>query len=227
MKLGSVESWYRLDARFALKLLHSYINGVEEQIQSSIDRFRNEKTQEFIVYDEELRIGQSVEHFGSLDSMDVDLVEIYEHHFPNLQRRSAFLTLYAFLEYELERLCIKLQRRYKLKSDPRDFPGNGIWRSMKYMEKIALLSIDETETTWCRLKVINKLRNLLAHSDGQLNNHDGSVKQEKKILDQLRPYIDGDDEVIIVESFLPHVLEVFDKFFQYIDQAIGEKSGTE
>lgn len=224
MKLGSVESWYKLDVRFSLDLLRSHVNGVEEQIQISIDRFRSGKTQEFIVYDEELRIGQSVEHYGGLDSMDVDLDEIYTRYFPNLQRSSAFLTLYAFLEHELERLCIKLKSRYQLKANTNDISGNGITRSMTYMQKIALLNINETEATWAKLKVINKVRNLLVHSNGQLKDHDGTEKKDKKALNQLRPHISGEDEIMIASSFLLYVLDVFDGYFQYLDRAIADKS---
>jgi hypothetical protein len=60
MKLGCVESWYPLDVRLSLNLLHSYVNGVEEKIQIYIDRFPSGRTQESIVYDDEQGISRKL-----------------------------------------------------------------------------------------------------------------------------------------------------------------------
>lgn len=54
--------------------------------------------------------------------------DLFKEHFPNLNRRSALITLFGFLEHELGKLCVKLKVNLNLAIDLKDIQGKGIER---------------------------------------------------------------------------------------------------
>jgi hypothetical protein len=142
MKLGAPWNWYALDSKLALELLKVFVKNTESQIKVNIRGFERKKKSKLIVLSKEERIGQVVEYYGGVDDMTWDLEELFKSHFPNLQRKSAFFTLYAFLEHEMETLANKLKNESTLKAKPEDLAGRGIYRSFTYMQVIADLNVD-------------------------------------------------------------------------------------
>ena len=86
-----VLNWYQYDARFSSDLMISFVVGIVKQAAESIASYISAK--------------QSDRHRG-LDESSWDLKEIFEEYFPSLQRRSAFLTVWGFLEHQLDQLCL-------------------------------------------------------------------------------------------------------------------------
>src|SRR6266542_563799 len=98
-------NWYRYDVGFSIDLLRQYVRGVENQIAEGIEAFHKHK---------EIRIDEATPHENDVQTVTVhrglddetwDLKGVFEDHFPNLQRRGALITLYSFLEHELNDLC--------------------------------------------------------------------------------------------------------------------------
>ncbi|MGJ8581726.1 MAG: hypothetical protein ACSHWR_05365, partial [Psychromonas sp.] len=91
---------------FTYNLMLSFITQTEETIQASIDKFNAEGPEEYeIEIDAAENIYQYTETYMGLDSHSVELGDIFTSHFPSLQRRSAFLTLFGTYEHEIENLC--------------------------------------------------------------------------------------------------------------------------
>jgi hypothetical protein len=172
MRLGAPWNWYKLDAKFSIELLQTFARRTETQIQGGIEHFTKNKQRELYVISEEEGIAQNVEHYDRLESMTWDLDTLFKSHFPNLQRKASFITLYSFLENELKKLSKKLQREIGIEKSQEDIKGNGIFRSMTYLEHSIGLNISKDAIPWTKVFEINKLRNIIAHTEGELSNED-------------------------------------------------------
>lgn len=224
MKLGAPWNWYALDSKLALELLKVFVKNTESQIKATIHDYKKKKKSELVVLSEEHGIAQVVEYYGGLDDMTWDLKELYGSYYPNLQRKSAFLTLYAFLEHEMETLANKLMKESGLKAKPDDLAGKGVYRSFTYMQVIAGLNIDKGDNRWNKIHEINKLRNLVVHSDGHLSREKEKRKSEEAFIARMKPHLKSKgDEVILRSTLLEYVLEQFDELFKYIDKGIQAK----
>src|SRR5439155_12279325 len=84
-----------------------------------------------------------VEAHRGLNGMTWDLKGIFEDYFPNLHRRSALITLYSFLEHQMDELCALFIQDGSPKVALRDMRGKGIERATLFLEKVAGLRIDK------------------------------------------------------------------------------------
>src|SRR4030095_11291714 len=121
-------NWYRFDVKFSVELLVAYVDGVEAQVNRSIEEFRAGHQED---------AGQEVRnegyvavsaHYAGLDDSSWDLASIFESFFPNLQRQSALITLCGFFEHELLALCSLFQKDRGHKLGLGDLKGAGIER---------------------------------------------------------------------------------------------------
>lgn len=112
---------FPFDYEFELNLLESYIQDVEKQISFSINNF---KEKEIIDEISEGNIVQSTEYIYNLSSGDYNLEYIGTEYFPTLQRKSAFITLYSFMESLLNRFCLKIQKIKNLNIGFKDLAGD-------------------------------------------------------------------------------------------------------
>ena len=94
-----VLNWYQYDVAFSIELIRSFVRGVERQVADSILDYKDIKKDEG--------------HRG-LTEDSWDLQEVFEGYFPSLQRRSALLTVWGFLEHELDALCSLYQSEKEL-----------------------------------------------------------------------------------------------------------------
>jgi hypothetical protein len=146
-------NWYELDIKYSIELLEVFVKNVESQVSLSLENFRNKQ----IELNERGISGSTnekyfVEHEG-LHNRIFNLDVVFLQYFPNLQRRSAFISLYSFLEHELDGLCELFKSTENYKIDLHDFKDSGIDRSVKYLEKVAQLPIDKGDKTWETINV--------------------------------------------------------------------------
>lgn len=133
-------NWYKHDVRYSLDLLRSYVQSVEDQIGKLIEEFK--RSYELQVQDiedapeEDWSESGVVPTHGGLDADFWDLENIFEERFPNLQRRSALITLWSFMEHELNGLCQLFTVHQKFEVSVTDMNGRGIERAMLFLEKI-------------------------------------------------------------------------------------------
>jgi len=224
MVIGAPRNWYSTDSKFALELLVSYATKVERQIKLEIKNYNDNKESVLLVDDDDLRNGQMVEHYDGLDSLAWDMDAVHNLHFPNLQRKAAFITLYSFLENELEKLARKLKREIGHEGNVEDIAGNGIFRSYTYMRLIIALDIKKDATQWFRILDINKLRNIIVHAEGRLSNEDNMKKRQEDLVGRMMIHvITKDSELVLGPTFLSYVLGCFDDLFRYLDVAIQSR----
>jgi hypothetical protein len=204
----------------------SFVDGIEKQAAESIVNYREKRRSQVVVENHpggEFRTSVYV-HQG-LDGETWDLEGVFEEHFPSLQRRSALLTLCSYFEYELEQLCLLYQREKHFKLAPSDLRDTGgIDRSTTYLEKVAGLCLNKTESPeWIAIKRIQKLRNLIVHQDGKLRDENYELtnrgKEVMAFMGQMKFLKDG-LEIRVEDGFLSYVLGIYNNYFQLIDASI-------
>ncbi|MGC2698116.1 MAG: hypothetical protein WA738_20195 [Candidatus Angelobacter sp.] len=200
-----VLNWYQYDVGFSIELIKSFVLGVERQAADSIVDYRNTK--------------KRGAHLG-LDEDSWDLQEVFEEYFPTLQRRSALLTVWGFLEHELDALCLLYQSEKGFKLAFSDLAGKGIDRSATYLEKVAGLLGLKSSREWNALKEIQNIRNLIAHNDGRLHDHQGKPKDAIVTCMKKLGFLSGEHELLIAEGFLSKVIDVCDSYFKRIADSI-------
>lgn len=205
--------WYTDRTQFSFQLLETYVNSVEAQIQFSKTDYEDKKETIFIEEDPERNIAQRIDLHNGLDSQTWDLNEIFLEHFPNIQRKSALLTLYSFLENELYQLCFLFQDTNKFSIDLKDLNGKGISKTIIYLKKVVGLQID----SWEKIHEIRQIRNLIAHNDSRLVDSEGNPRSEINIVNKTN-LLNGQTELKIENGYLQNVLATFRTQFEILDK---------
>jgi len=147
-------------------------------------------------------------------------VFIAEHLFPNLLRRSFFLTIYSLLEDSLRKRCLCVERE---KAPPvllEDIAGSGyIDQYRKYLEKLGGIDVQGI-SEWKNFSLYAQLRNLIAHNQGFLNPKNINLMrfiEGNSYLDTFYSDTDGEPEIIFRKGFCEEVLAAIKRFFQALD----------
>jgi hypothetical protein len=213
-------NWYKYDLTFSIELLREYVNGIELQVAQSIKAFRDGKEKIVTEHPPNEDYWEITETYRGLDGETWDLNSIFEEYFPTLQRGSALITLFSFMEHELDNLCFLFANEKGIQIRLNDLQGKGIERAVKYLEKVVGLNIDKSGKVWAEVKAIQKIRNLVVHNGGRLKDRDGNpMEAELKYVGKSQ-YLSGDIEVHFGEGYLSHVLETFNELYRAVDGAI-------
>jgi len=217
-------NWYRFDLKFSIELLEVFVKNAESQIDLSIQEYSKKK--KTLVLDEmpETNTARIIDIHQGLDSESWDIDGIFKEYFPTLQRRSAFLSLYGFLEHELDKLCMLYKKSQNQNVDFRDLKDLGIERSVKYLMIVARLPIEKGDNKWRNIKSIQKIRNLIIHNDGKLIDLDSLPRKTEQRIVSDNEFLSGENEINIQKGYLLYVLETFDSFFKYVDGLIQDQS---
>lgn len=222
-----VRNWFTIEASFSVEYLSGFIENTERQIEQNIERYEEDIEVEEAITDvdgEEYRYG--VMYWRGLDGDMWNIKEIVSTYFPNLQRRSALITLFGYFEHELDQLCVLYKSEKEFRIALSDIKGQGIDRSTRYLKKVADINTHKNSDEWRQIKNVQNIRNLIVHQDGRLSDKsDNRIQNVIKYINQTE-LLSGDTEVILNEGFLKHVLKTFNAYFKLLDEAIqsSEKS---
>jgi hypothetical protein len=103
--------------------------------------------------------------------LELDLDYSYEEaienisSFPEVLRRSAFLSAFILLESNLETICSHLEMANNSPIKARDLRGSGIMRASKYIRSLHSYEISGT-MHWPEILRLQDIRNILVHSNG-------------------------------------------------------------
>ncbi len=223
MRIDNTVNWYESDAILSIMILKSHINSIENQIKISVEEFeRNKETIILEEYPNEYYTRIITLHNG-LDDETFDMEKVFNEYLPNLQRYSVLITLFSFLEHELDKLSIRIKIKDNLPLELNDINGKGINRSLKYLNKVAGIKVNRNSELWNEILNIQKLRNLIVHNGGRLIDQSGKSKlQEIKYVTQ-SSLLDGGIDLTIKDGFLISVIETFDRLLKEIDTCIKVK----
>ncbi len=125
---------------------------------------------------------------------------------------SLFTQSYFFFENDLNELCKKLQQLKECNISLSDFNGKGISRARKYLTKVMEVDFASVETEWNKVTILQKIRNIISHRAGNLNNSN----HEQVIRDYFK---DRDEEMIDENGYIlinqPIVVDAADTFREF------------
>lgn len=134
---------------------------------------------------------------------------LYALEYPNILRKSFFITCYSILEHELIDVC-KLQKKKKqLPIDVNDLRGEGgIDRAMKYLK---LVGFDlSTAKSWEDIKNIQLIRNCIVHSDADLTCNNS--KQIRNYIEKRKDISIENDKIILTKDYCRYVVNTLSAF---------------
>ncbi|WP_445945218.1 hypothetical protein [Shewanella sp.] len=208
----TLKNWYEQSISPTFELIRSYIEGVEEQADLSVLHYKENKKMHVIEGYPDTRV---ITEYKGLDDDSWNIHEIFCEYFPNLQRKSALLTLTGIFEHELDNLCDSYGRKYDTKVRLNHIAGKGLERSTRYLEKVCGYDVYKTSRERVNVDAIQKLRNAIVHQNGKIS--DASVLSYIKSVDLL---VINESEVIIGKGYLAYVLNNYDGYIQLLDKSI-------
>lgn len=150
MTLRWQTSWY-ISKLSETDILRAYVIVVENQLRAGLISWVEE-------FEEHVRDAGDYIHvthvYDGLDDDTWSISTIYDDYFPQLHRRSVFLTLYSLFEEHLNQLCNFLKKRLNLSLGFTGIAGKGIDRAKTYSAKVAgldLVYLAESDT-WQEVK---------------------------------------------------------------------------
>ena len=227
MKIPRVnaKTWHSVHISFEMPILHSYVDGIERQIQESKNEYasRAQVVEEIEIPEENLY--QVVTMIDGLDDATYSFEAIFDDYFPQLQRRTALITLYSFFEFEFLALC----QMYDAAFDPRRYnaaKGSYLAKCFHLLTTTGGLNISLAEASWLEIDDgVRVVRNCVVHNDSKLPDQgtDDRTKVDKHLRDY--PYLVKLERktIVLEKGYIEHVLGVFDQLCKMVDMAINPK----
>jgi len=176
IKFRNLEGWV---IEHEMSFFRSYLNDIEQALKDESAKLKQDwealKKEEDPDDHEDCLIERNYElrqHFGVFYS-------------------SFIITIFSFVEHELDRICSTFSVRNKSKIVLRDMHGKGIQRAKLFMEKVCNFTLPE-ENLWEKLEQINEIRNHLIHSGGEINSDKRSLIDYIKNLGETKIKIEED-----------------------------------
>lgn len=200
---------YIWNASREIELFKSYVDGIEEQLVAQAAKLHDEKNIIDNTYD--IVHGKAIKVVDGMSDQEWDLSMIFDKYFPNIQRSSAFISIYSFLEDVLNNLCLRLYEARALSLQLMDLHGKGIDRARLYLVKVASIDFCSLEGIWEEIKNIQKLRNVIVHRKGKIEQGKNSLR--KYVSDSSHFELDKDDFISLKKTFLPYFLNQVADFY--------------
>jgi len=172
----------------------------------------------------ELRSSKDIEMID--ESFKDQLIDsLYDEHwtlasqFPKYQYYSHYLLSYGLFETILNEYCTKAAQKLNSKLKLKDLSGQGIERAKNYLSKVAGLEELFNSSDWQKLKLAGEIRNIIAHTAGNLNYENNKHKELARKLNDMDEVILQDEsdygsEIILSEKFVISTIHVIKRFIR-------------
>jgi len=163
------------------------INIVKNHFNSSEERHKQDRDQ---LLNQINQINQEP-HEEMKEELELEL-HFFEHFFDRIHRVSTLLITYSLLENLMAKICKEKSERYQVPESFEEYVninGYGVPKFKEYLQKHfkADFSENKIEKHWSKICTLNKLRNALAHSEGDLDQYRHcSVSACKSLLNTIK-----------------------------------------
>jgi hypothetical protein len=147
-------------------------------------------------------------------------------------RYALLQSIWGFFEERLNALCHEIHRDTKFPFKVDELLGAGVVRAVKYIQKVGEIEIKKDSQQWQYIVSINKLRNIITHSDGRVrikataeNEDDWAwepCNEHKAIVDFLEKEKIGHLDMPYIKfefEFIPFVINLLETFLFEIYEA--------
>lgn len=144
------------------------------------------------------------------DNYSQSLMEI-EYVYLRMHRYSAVLTAYSYLELVLHEICTVLEEKNNILFSVKDLKGNGLGRYKCYLKKVLGIEFSEMEGGES-IDILNKVRNCIMHSGGDLRKCKKNIDLSKSI--DRNPHLSCVEEhlIMISREFVEEVMDDIERF---------------
>lgn len=142
-----------------------------------------------------------------------------QYKFPKMHRESLIITIYNFLESELNQLCEIIAESIDSKIRLKNLHGKGINRALLYLSKVAEFEMSKMGSEISYIKKVNLLRNQIVHSGGVLP-EDTDHKLNIFVTQNLNLSGQPGQSVSLSSEFIGEFIEGLIVFFSKLDEEI-------
>jgi hypothetical protein len=177
-----------------------YCNTIESQFESKLKIF---KEAEASISDEEID-----DYFDFY----IDDYTNFSDTFPDIHRKSLFITLYSYFENQLISICNEQQEIKNSSISISDLRGNGIEKAQKYFKKVLSIEFPDSTKEWVLLKKYNSIRNCIVHNQGDVNVYNDTKTLNNIITDFSYISTNRDDIILLQKEFCYEFLQLVRTF---------------
>ncbi len=156
--------------------------------------------------------------------------------FPSIQWSAMYVSAYNLFEKTMNDICRTNRKHSESKVELKDLKGKGIHRAKLYLSKALNVKEPFTSDDWREIQNCSKLRNVLAHTSGELDLSNKThlkvyemSKTTNDIIIKTRSVFARNDElpeyadIVIMEQLVFDAIERYRKFISVILDAVYEK----
>ena len=152
-----------------------------------------------------------------------DIIENYawdlhlnQSKYPSLHRESLVITVFNFLEHQLNSLCKIFYESIDSNLKLNEIHGQGVERALLFLTKVAKVDLSSFGSELSEIKGVNLVRNAIVHNGGLLH-EDPNSKINKFITSS--EHLSGVEAgyVNIHPEFIEHFINVLISFFEKLD----------
>jgi hypothetical protein len=201
---------------FELESIQKFTVIAEKAIKAEVENF-----DQYIKEKSGNLEGQELQEYLFDHSDEFERVSV---HFAQIHRSSIFLRCYGLLERILHYISEDFALWNETKIQEKDLKGQGIERTKEYLSKVHDFDFAQNNILWSILKRYGRIRNLFAHTYGDLPD---DPSERARILEDLShlEFIHSDsNDIILEENFNSKFFEIlrtfFDDFFARVEEYI-------
>jgi len=157
-------------------------------------------------------------HEEIVDSYSWDL-HLNQQKYPSLHRESLIITIFNFLEHELNSLCEKLYESTDSSLKLRDINGKGVERAQLFLTKVAKIDFSAFGSELSVIKGVNLVRNLIVHNGGLLSGN-SDAKVNKFVSSSEHLFGSEGHCIVIGADFIGFFIEVLLSFFERLGEEV-------
>ena len=155
-----------------------------------------------------------------------DIVESYswdlhlnQSKYPSLHRESLIITIFNFLEHQLNSLCKILYESIDNGLKLKDIHGHGVERALLFLTKVAKFNFSSFGSELPMIKGVNLVRNIIVHNGGQLPDEPKSKVNKFVTSSENLSGIEG-RYINISPEFMALFISVLLEFFDRLDNEV-------
>ncbi|WP_416147909.1 hypothetical protein ACM26V_16890 [Salipaludibacillus sp. HK11] len=217
--------WYKVFFDLKIEDFHNYIETMEDSIESQKSSLEER-------FNKESHHITDPEHKQELyEHMFMDEYESLNKHYPQILRKSLFISLYSFMESELKTIAENVEENTSTNIRLVDISYSGTQKYFFYIKNVNNIKIGIDQNTMKKFIKYNSLRNYFVHNDS------ASIKQKQyndlkalpfvtfKKFAAVDPSINNENWYnvkCLTEDFNKHYLELISLFFDALFNALSE-----
>ncbi len=201
-----------------LSQVHSAIQDLSLYLQfsSEVEALLEKKDIDLQDYIEsQLKQIPEVNHGDFVENYGWDLHQ-YQMLFPSMHRQSMFITLYNFLEHQLNETCRGIGDELESRLRLRDLRGSGIERAFLFLKLVPEFQFEKINEALSFIKNANRLRNIVVHNGGILPSEEDE-EVNRFVIAQASLYGGPGREIVFRKEFVPLFTENVRTLFREIE----------